>query len=95
MSDNTDTMSDMHGKDVRITVRIPTELRRRLEAAAHRRGTKESDLVRVAVERQLAFEEGVLTAYELAKKARLIGAVRGAHRDLSTNPTHFEGFGES
>ncbi len=88
-------MSDMHGNDVRITVRFPTELRRRLKAAAHRSGTKESDLVRAAVERQLAAEETVLTAYEHAKKAGLIGAVRGANRDLSTNPKHLEGFGKS
>ena len=95
MSDKTDIMSDVYGKDVRITVRFPRELRRRLKAAAHRSGTKESDLVRAAVERQLAAEEDVLTAYERAKKARLIGAVRGASRDLSTNPKHFAGFGES
>ena len=88
-------MSDMHAKDVRITVRFPKELRRRLKAAAHRSGTKESDLVRAAVERQLAAEEDVFTAFEHAKKARLIGVVRGASRDLSTNPKHFDGFGES
>jgi predicted DNA-binding protein len=81
-------------KDVRITVRFPNELRRRLKAAARRSGTKESDLVRAAVERQLASEEDVPTAYELAKKAGLIGAVRGASPDLSTNPKHFEGFGK-
>jgi predicted DNA-binding protein len=82
-------------KDVRITVRFPSELRRRLKAAAHRTGTKESDLVRAAVERQLSAEEDLPTAYDRAKKARLIGVVQGAARDLSTNPKHFKGFGES
>ena len=82
-------------KDSRITVRFPAELRQRLKAAAHRSGTRESDLVRGAVERQLATEEDSLTAYERAKKAGLIGAVRGASRYLSTNPAHFDGFGGS
>ena len=95
MSDINDTMSDMNGKDVRITVRFPRDLRRRLKAAATRSGTKESDLVRAAVEKHLAAGEDVLTAFELTKKGQLIGAVRGANRDLSTNPRHFDGFGES
>ena len=82
-------------KDVRITVRFPADLRRRLKAAARRSGTKESDLVRTAVERQLAAGEAALSAYERAKKAGLIGLVRGASPDLSTNPRHFGGFGES
>jgi predicted DNA-binding protein len=81
-------------KDCRITVRLPAELRQRLKAAAHRTGTRESDLVRGAVERQLAIEEDVLTAYEHAKKAGLIGAARGAIRDLSTNSKHFDEFGK-
>ena len=82
-------------KDYRITVRFPAELRQKLKAAAHRTGTRESDLVRGAVERQLEAEENTLTAYDHAKKAGIIGAVRGAARDLSTNPKHFDGFGKS
>jgi len=82
-------------KDRRITVRLPAEMRRRLQAVARRRGTRESDLVRGAVERQLAAEEDALTAYEHAKTAGLIGAVRGAAQGLSTNRKHFEGFGAS
>lgn len=80
-------------KDHRITVRFSPELRHRLKAAARRGGKRESDLVRDAVERQLAAEEGALTAYEHAQKAGLIGAVKGTIRDLSTNPKYFDGFG--
>jgi predicted DNA-binding protein len=80
-------------KGYRISVRFPAELRQRLKAAARRAGTRESDLVRGAVERQLAAEDEALSAFEHAKKAGLIGAVRGASRDLSTNPRHFDGFG--
>ena len=95
MSDRSDKMSDGHMKDHRVTVRFPAELRQRLRAAARRSGTPESDLVRVAVERQLAAEDDALTAYDHAKTAGLIGAVRGASPDLSTNPRHFDGFGGS
>ncbi len=95
MSDRFDKMSDKTMKDYRITVRLPAELRRRLKDAAHRSGTRESDIVRGAVERQLMAEDDALTAYEHAKKAGLIGAVRGASRDLSTNARHFDGFGGS
>jgi predicted DNA-binding protein len=95
MSDISDKMSDESMKDHRITVRFSTEMRRRLKAAARRSGTRESDLVRGAVERQLAADEDSLTAYEHAKKAGLIGAVKGTIRDLSTNPKYFDGFGGS
>jgi metal-responsive CopG/Arc/MetJ family transcriptional regulator len=77
----------------RITVRLPADLRRKLKDAARRNGTRESDLVRGAVERQLAAEDESLTAYEHAKKAGVLGAVRRARRDLSRNPEHFDGFG--
>ena len=82
-------------KDHRFTVRFSAELRRRLKAAARRTGTRESDLVRGAVERQLAAEPEGLTAYEHAKNAGLIGAVHAASRDLSTNRRYFDGFGRS
>lgn len=82
-------------KNQRITVRFSPETRRRLKAAARRRGTRESDLVRSAVETQLAAEESSPTAYEHAKRAGLIGAVKGTVRDLSTNPKYFDGFGGS
>ena len=80
-------------KDHRITVRFSPEMRRRLKAAARRGGTRESDIVRSAVESQLTAEERSLTAYEHAKKAGLIGAVKAKVRDLSTNPKYFDGFG--
>lgn len=81
--------------DHRITVRVSSETRRRLKAAARRDGTRESDLVRRAVELQLAAEESSLTAHDHTKKAGLIGVVKGAVRDLSTNPKYFDGFGGS
>ena len=89
-------MSDKRDmKDDCIFVRFSPETRRRLKEAARRGGTRESDLVRRAVESQLAAEDTLLTAYEHAKKAGLIGAVKGTVRDLSTNPKYFDGFGGS
>jgi len=82
-------------KDVRFTVRFSKELRRRIKAAARRGGVRESELVRAAVERQLAADAESATAYERAQKAGLVGAAKGASRDLSTHPRHLEGFGES
>ncbi len=80
-------------KNDRITVRFPAALCRRLKEAARRKGTRESDLVRGAVERQFAAEDEEITVYEHAQKAGLIGAVRGAPQDLSTNAKHFDGLG--
>ena len=82
-------------KDSRITVRFPASLRRRLKEVARRKGARESDIVRGAVESQLAAGEDGSSAHDRAKKAGLIGVVRGASRDVSTNPKHLEGFGNS
>ena len=68
-------------KDDRNTVRLAHETK--------------SDLFRKAVEKQPTAEESSLTAYYHAKKAGLVGMVKGAGRDLSTNPKNFEGFGRS
>lgn len=82
-------------KDQRITVRFSRETRRKLRAAARRSGTGESDVIRNAVERQLEAEESSGATYDQAKKAGLIGAVKGTVRDLSTNRRYFDGFGGS
>jgi hypothetical protein len=56
-------------------------------------GGLESDLAGKVVDLQLAAEELALTAYDDARRARLIGAAKSGVRDLSTNPKYFEGFG--
>jgi hypothetical protein len=60
-----------------------------------RTGKRISSPVRKALERQLSRPEPEETAYDLASKAGLIGTVKEESRDLSTNPRHFDGFGES
>jgi predicted DNA-binding protein len=93
LSDNDDKPSDSYMKANR-SVRFTAAMRGRLKTAADRAGKRESDLVREAVARQLDIEEDALSAYDLAKKAGLIGVVRGTPPDLSTNRRHFDGFGE-
>lgn len=84
-------MSDMASK--RITVRIPEVLTARLRNRSRAKGSTESDLVREALENYLGNEPGERTAYELAKEAGIVGSVRNAPRDLSTNPRYMKGFG--
>jgi Arc/MetJ-type ribon-helix-helix transcriptional regulator len=79
--------------DYRISVRLTAELKRRIRSTTRQTGTRESDVVRRALERQFAAEDDALTLYQRAEKAGLIGAIRTAPRDLSTNPKHLEKFG--
>jgi predicted DNA-binding protein len=85
-----DTMSSQ-----RITVRVPATLGARLRNRSRVKGQTPSDLVRVALENYLGEQSGSGSAYELAEAAGLIGSVRRAPRDLSTNRRHFEGFGNN
>ncbi len=79
----------------RITVRVPATLGTRLRHSSRVKGQTPSDLVRIALENYLGEQSGTGSAYELAKAAGLIGCVRKAPKDLSTNRRHFEGFGKS
>ena len=82
-------------KDHRITIRLPDQMHRRLKVAAMRSGIRQSDTIRQAVERHFAAEDQELTAFQRTEQVGLIGAVKTAARDLSTNRRHFEGFGGS
>lgn len=86
-------MSDMASH--RITIRIPEALGQRLSTRSRMKGQTESQLVRDALENYLGRSKGERSAYELAQEAGLIGSVKRAPRDLSTNKRHFENFGEN
>jgi metal-responsive CopG/Arc/MetJ family transcriptional regulator len=86
-------MSDMASN--RITVRIPETLTARLRSRSRAKGSTESDLVREALESYLGSEPAGRTAYELAQEAGIIGSLRNAPRDLSTNRRHLKGFGQN
>lgn len=77
----------------RITIRIPPTLGKRLKEQAGVKGRPESEIVREALETYFRQASGK-SAYEMAKEAGLIGRLKNAPRDLSTNPRHFKGFGK-
>ena len=79
---------------IRISVRISQALQRKLRRRATLKGRPESELVREALEKYLEQPATPTSAYEIARKAGLIGCIRGGPADLSTNPKYFEGFGE-
>jgi len=79
----------------RITVRIPEALAKRLRRRSRHDGQSESELVREALETYLGADSASRSAYQRAEAAGLIGIVKEAPADLSTNPEHFEGFGQS
>ena len=73
----------------RITIRIPDSLAKRLRREAGMKRRPQAALVREALENYLQKAPAANSAYDLAKKAGLIGCVRGAPSDLSTNRKHF------
>jgi predicted DNA-binding protein len=91
VSDKCCIMSDMPSD--RITIRVPQALGQRLRSRSRLKGLAESELVREALESYLGQSTGERPAFELAEEAGLIGCVRRALKDLSTDSRHFEGFG--
>jgi hypothetical protein len=77
----------------RLSVRISDRLYRGISPAAAKTGKREADLVREALDLYLAARDSELTCFTLAKRARLIGCLRTAPSDLSTNREHVNGFG--
>jgi metal-responsive CopG/Arc/MetJ family transcriptional regulator len=78
----------------RISVRVPGGIARRLKERSRVTGARESQVVRQALEEYLAKNSEHETAYDRAKKAGLIGCVRGGRKDASTNKKLFKGFGK-
>lgn len=74
-----------------ISLRIPDGLAARVEAAAARRSTTKSLVIREALESHLRDAGTLATVGRLA--GDLAGCVAGP-RDLSTNAEHLEGLGE-
>ena len=77
-----------------ITVKLPEGLGLELDAAAKRRRTSRSEVIRSLLEQGLRkpkHQPGA-SCYELARD--LCGSVKGAPHDLSTNKRHLEGFGK-
>lgn len=88
-------MSDMATPSSRITFRVPGDVAERLRRASLASGKSESQLLREAVESLLTVVPQGKSAYDLFFDSGLIGTVRDAPSDLSTNAARFEGFGTS
>ena len=85
-------MSDMPLN--RITIRVPDSLGERLRNRSQVKGETESELVRAALEAYFEQSHGERLAYEMAEETGVVGCIRRAPKDLSTNRRHFEGFGQ-
>ena len=83
-----------HMASNRITVRVPKQLEALLRDRSRTRGQTPSDVVRDALETYLGFGGRSLSAYELARGAGVIGCATREPKDLSTNRSHFDGFGK-
>ncbi len=77
----------------RLSVRIDAKLRRQLEEESSNRGKREAELVREALEEYLGREGARESFYDVAKKRGVLGLVKNAPADLSTNRKYFKKFG--
>ena len=85
-------MSDMASE--RITVRVPATLGSRVRVQSRGLGQTPSEVVRVALESYLDKPKSTYSAYDAAHAFGLIGCVRRAPKDLSSNRRYFDGFGK-
>lgn len=76
----------------RISVRLPAGLTGRLRGRSRLEGRSESKLVREALEQYLS--KSAKSAHDIAQESGIVGIVKKAPKDLSTNRRHFEGFGQ-
>ena len=78
----------------RISVRVDDRLKLELEAEAREQGVRPSDIIRQVLERHVRERTPRMNAFQLAEKLGIIGCIKDAPPDLSTNPKYMEGFGE-
>jgi Arc/MetJ-type ribon-helix-helix transcriptional regulator len=76
-----------------LSVKVPEALDRRITAAVKRRGMQKSSVVREALERFLDETHEVRRGSFLDLAGDLIGCVKNAPADLSSNPIHLDGYG--
>lgn len=76
-----------------LSVKVPEALDRKITAVLKRRGMKKSDVVREALERYLDETHEVRGGSFLDLAGDLVGCVKDAPADLSSNPKHMDGYG--
>ncbi len=78
-----------------VTVKIPAELERSVAQAARRERVTKSELVRRAMRQYVEKKDkGIRRRSALDAAGALVGSVRGAPADLSTNAQHLEEYGK-
>lgn len=88
----------------RLTLNLDDAIAAGLSRLARDRGRSEDELVREAVERLVLSDEAPPrplpppqpgeSVFDRLQRAGLIGCIKDAPPDLSTNPKYMEGFGE-
>jgi len=79
----------------RLTIRVSERLHSKLAKLARATGRTESEMVREAVQEYVERHGAQESCYEIAREMGLIGCIKDAARDLSTNPKHMARFGGS
>lgn len=77
-----------------LSFKVPEVLDRKLAAVVRRRGLKKSVLVREALKQYLDESREVRRGSFLELAGDLVGCVKGAPADLSSNPRHLADFGK-
>ena len=77
-----------------LTVKLPAALEARLEALVRKRKQSKSELVREAIERLVEQSGAPVKGSVLDLIEDLVGMETGP-TDLSTNPKHMNGYGQS
>lgn len=76
-----------------LSVKVPEALDRKITAALKRRGMQKSEVVREALERFLDEDHEARRGSFLDLAGDLVGCVKDAPVDLSSNPKHMDGYG--
>jgi len=77
-----------------LSLKVPKALDRKLAVVVRRRGARKSALVREALERYLDDAQEVRRGSFLDLAGDLVGCVKDAPADLSSNPRHLADFGK-
>lgn len=76
-----------------LSLKVPETLDRKLSAVVKRRGMQKSAVVREALERYMDESREIRKGSFLDLAGDLVGCVKDAPADLSSNPKHLESYG--
>src|SRR5688572_12546279 len=77
-----------------LSLKVPEALDRKLTAVVKKRGVPKSAVVRQALERYLDESGEIRSGSFLELAGDLVGSIKDAPADLSTNPRHLADFGK-